>query len=101
MAKCLGIAVGLNKGHKVVSKEVAPKPSQRKGRATKRALFVRSLIKEVAGLSPYEKRIIDLIRNSGEKRARKFAKKRLGSQKRAKGKVDEMSNIIAAARRQH
>ncbi|EIF46093.1 60S ribosomal protein L36 [Brettanomyces bruxellensis] len=94
-----GIAVGLNKGHKVTAKEVAPRPSQRKGRATKKATFVRDLIKEVTGLSPYERRIIDLIRNFGDKRARKFAKKRLGSQKRAKNKVEEMSAIIAAARR--
>ncbi|VEU20293.1 DEKNAAE101138 [Brettanomyces naardenensis] len=98
MAKS-GIAVGLNKGHKVEAKEVAPKPSQRKGRASKRSLFVRSLIKEVSGLSPYERRVIDLIRNAGEKRARKFAKKRLGTQKRAKVKVDEMTAVIAAARR--
>lgn len=100
MAKS-GIILGLNKGHKVTAKEVAPRPSQRKGRATKKATFVRELVKEVSGLSPYERRIIDLIRNFGDKRARKFAKKRLGSQKRAKGKVDQMGAIIAAARRQH
>lgn len=56
-------------------------------------------MKEIAGLAPYERRLIDLIRNSGEKRARKVAKKRLGSFKRAKAKIEEMNEVIAASRR--
>lgn len=95
----IGIILGLNKGHKVEAKAVAQKPSYRKGALSKRTEFVRSLIREVSGLAPYERRVIDLIRNSGEKRAKKFAKKRLGTQKRAKAKVEEMSNIIAQSRK--
>lgn len=91
--------LGLNKGHKVAAKEVAPKISYRKGALSKRTSFVRSLVKEVAGLAPYERRAIDLLRNTGEKRAKKFCKKRLGTQKRAKAKVEELNNVIAAARK--
>lgn len=77
----------------------APKISYRKGASSNRTTFVRSIVKEVAGLAPYERRLIDLIRNAGEKRARKVAKKRLGTFGRAKAKVEEMNNIIAASRR--
>ncbi|CCG21458.1 Rpl39 ribosomal protein L39 [Candida orthopsilosis Co 90-125] len=98
MAKS-GIAVGLNKGHKVASKEVAPKISYRKGALSQRTTFVRSIVKEVAGLAPYERRLIELIRNAGEKRAKKLAKKRLGTHKRAAKKVEEMNKIIAESRR--
>lgn len=94
-----GIILGLNKGHKVEAKAVAPRQAYKKGTKSNRTTFVRSLIREVAGLAPYERRVVDLIRNSGEKRAKKFAKKRLGTQKRALAKVEEMSNIIAQARK--
>ncbi|CCC70004.1 hypothetical protein NCAS_0D04230 [Naumovozyma castellii] len=99
MAVKSGIAVGLNKGKKVTSMTPAPKISYKKGVSSNRTKFVRSLVKEIAGLAPYERRLIDLVRNSGEKRARKVAKKRLGSFKRAKAKVEEMNNVIAASRR--
>lgn len=94
-----GIILGLNKGHKVESKAVPKKQAYKKGTKSARTTFVRSLVREVAGLSPYERRVVDLIRNSGEKRAKKFAKKRLGTQKRALAKVEEMSNIIAQSRK--
>ena len=50
-------------------------------------------------LAPYERRVIELLRNSKDKRARKLAKKRLGTFGRAKAKVDEMTKVIAESRR--
>ena len=40
--------------------------------------FVKSIIREVAGFSPYEKRVMELLRNSKDKKARKLSKKRVG-----------------------
>ncbi|EGV61915.1 ribosomal protein L36 [Yamadazyma tenuis] len=94
-----GIASGLNKGHKVTPKDVKPKISYRKGALSKRTVFVRDIVKEVAGLAPYEKRLIELIRNAGEKRAKKLAKKRLGTHKRSLKKIEDMNKVIAEARR--
>ncbi|SCU92939.1 LANO_0E02586g1_1 [Lachancea nothofagi CBS 11611] len=99
MAVKSGIATGMNKGKQITAMTPTPKISYRKGASSNRTKFVRSLVKEVAGLAPYERRLIDLIRNAGEKRARKVAKKRLGTFGRAKAKVEEMNDIITASRR--
>ncbi|CAL9734238.1 large ribosomal subunit protein eL36B [Monosporozyma servazzii] len=99
MAAKTGIAVGLNKGKQVTAIAPVARMSYKKGASSQRTVFVRSLVKEIAGLAPYERRLIDLIRNSGEKRARKIAKKRLGSFKRAKAKIEEMNEVISASRR--
>lgn len=48
-------------------------------RLGKRVKFVRDLIKEVAGLAPYEKRIIELLKVGKDKRALKVAKKKVSS----------------------
>jgi large subunit ribosomal protein L36e len=57
------------------------------------------LVREVAGHAPYEKRIMELLKNSKDKRARKLAKRRLGTLRRAKRKVDDLTNVIAESRR--
>ena len=73
--------------------------SRTKGHLSKRTAFVRDIVKEVAGLAPYERRVIELLRNSKDKRARKLAKKRLGTFGRAKRKVDELTRVITESRR--
>nr|TKS09441.1 60S ribosomal protein L36-3 [Populus alba] len=93
-----GLFVGLNKGHIVTKKELAPRPSDRKGKTSKRVLFVRSLIREVAGFAPYEKRITELLKVGKDKRALKVAKRKLGTHKRAKKKREEMSNVLRKMR---
>jgi len=40
-----------------------------------------------------------LLRNSKDKRARKLAKKKLGTFGRAKSKVEDMNRVIAESRR--
>ncbi|XVF53590.1 hypothetical protein PTKIN_Ptkin05aG0110500 [Pterospermum kingtungense] len=62
--------VGLNKGHIVTKKELAPRPSNRKGRIT------------------------ELLKVGKDKRALKVAKRKLGTHKRAKKKREEMSNVL-------
>mmetsp|Transcript_9345 Transcript_9345/g.20672 ORF Transcript_9345/g.20672 Transcript_9345/m.20672 type:complete len:103 (-) Transcript_9345:240-548(-) len=90
-----GIAKGKNSGH-VTTKRIVSKPSRRVGAKSKRVGLVRSIVREVAGLSPYERRILDMIKAGGaaaDKRVYKFAKRRLGSHKRALAKREDIKNI--------
>ncbi|CAH1453833.1 unnamed protein product [Lactuca virosa] len=93
-----GLFVGLNKGHVVTKKELAPRPSNRKGKTSKRSHFVRNLIREVAGFAPYEKRITELLKVGKDKRALKVAKRKLGTHKREKKKREEMSSVLRKMR---
>ncbi len=77
-----GVAVGLKKGHVVTKRDKVVRPSNTKGRISKRTKMVRELIGEVAGLSPYEKRLLDMLKTGGassEKRMYKYAKRRVSS----------------------
>ncbi|KAI1795186.1 ribosomal protein L36e [Ganoderma leucocontextum] len=93
--------VGLNKGHPTTSIPKTVRPSQRKGILSTRTKFVRSVVREVVGFSPYERRVLELLRNSKDKKARKLTKKRLGTLLRSKRKLEELSNIIQESRRAH
>lgn len=90
---------------------------------SKRVKHVRELIGEVAGLIPYEKHMMDILRvrddgnglmiqaggNNTEKKMYKFAKKRvrldgrvkeqIGSHKRAQKKRDAVKELYAKMRR--
>ncbi|GKA81107.1 60S ribosomal protein L36-2-like protein [Tanacetum coccineum] len=63
-----GLFVGLNKGHIVTKKELAPCPSDMKVKTSKRVHSVRSLIREVVGFSLYERRITKLLKVGKDKR---------------------------------
>uniref|UniRef100_A0A8D0AD00 60S ribosomal protein L36 n=1 Tax=Sander lucioperca TaxID=283035 RepID=A0A8D0AD00_SANLU len=93
------MAVGLNKGHPVTKNVTAPKHSRRRGRLTKHSKFVRDMIREVCGFAPYERRAMELLKVSKDKRALKFIKKRIGTHIRAKRKREELSNVLAAMRK--
>ncbi|XP_073076627.1 uncharacterized protein [Manis javanica] len=99
MALRYPMAVGLNKGHKVTKNVSKPRHSRRRGRLTKHTKFVRDMIREVCGFAPYERRAMELLKVSKDKRALKFIKKRVGTHIRAKRKREELSSVLAAMRK--
>ncbi|KAM7319508.1 hypothetical protein ACRRTK_021191 [Alexandromys fortis] len=84
MALCYPMAVGLNKGHKVMKNHTK---------------FVRDMILEVCGFIPYKQRAVELLKVSKDKRVLKFIKKWVGTRIRALRKREELSNVLAAMRK--
>jgi large subunit ribosomal protein L36e len=60
----LGIRVGVDKGYQTTALPKRVKPSHRKGTLSQKNKFVRSVVREVAGFTPYERRVMELLRNS-------------------------------------
>ncbi|KAK2710082.1 large ribosomal subunit protein eL36-like [Artemia franciscana] len=97
--KNFDLAVGLNKGHKTTKNVQAPRPSRRIGKQSKHNKFIKSIVTEVVGHAPYEKRAMELLKVSKDKRALKFLKKRLGTHIRAKKKREELGNVLTQMRK--
>eukprot|EP01038_Epipyxis_sp_PR26KG_P008747 gene8747-11819_t len=96
-----GIAIGLKKGFPTTKKEKVARPSHSKARLSKRTRMVKELISEVVGLSPYEKRLLDMLKTGGassEKRMYKYAKRRLGTHKRALKKREQIKDVYGKIR---
>ena len=95
-----GIFVGLNKGFIVTKPKTNTrklKPSYKKGKLGKRVSAVREVIREVVGLAPYERKMIEMIRTGDagkEKKAVKIARRRLGTHTRAQNKRNEIHELI-------
>ncbi|WP_187788033.1 60S ribosomal protein L36, partial [Salmonella sp. S146_54837] len=85
----------LEKGHRVTK---IKNTKTRKG-INKRSKFVRDLIREVVGFSPYERRCMELLKINKDKKALRFCKKRLGTLTRGKKKREEMVLVMAAQRK--
>ncbi|CAO1623388.1 unnamed protein product [Parajaminaea phylloscopi] len=94
-----GLVWGIKRGHQTEQRNVAARPSRRKGANSQRNTVVRSVVREVAGFAPYERRALELLRNSKDKKARKFLKARIGTLRRAKGRMEYLQNVIAEQRR--
>jgi large subunit ribosomal protein L36e len=96
--KYQAIAIGKNRGYQVTQRVPPPRQARRKGVTSRRVRAIKDIIREVSGFTPYEKRIMELLRNNLDKRALKFAKRRLGTHGRAKKKREEMQGIIQKMR---
>ena len=102
-----GYFVGLNHGHIVTKPKAHPahrrvNASQRKGRATVRVTAVRSLVQEIAGFSPYERKIIEMLKvgdAAKDKKAMRMARKKLGRIGRAKTKISNLEAAIRAMKK--
>lgn len=53
-------------------------------------ILSKKIAQEVCGLTPYEKKAVDLMKKDEPKKARKFLKGRLGSMQRAEKKFEAL-----------
>ncbi len=94
------IAIGKNRGHKTTKIQAkSPKPVSTKPKIGKRTKLVRQIISQVAGVSGYEKRVIEYLKAGSlkdTKRALKLTKKALGTHRRAKIKRENLMNLLRA-----
>merc|ERR1711963_581101 len=87
-----GVAVGKNAGFKVT-----PMPVKRLKIQDKKKAFQRAIVREVLGFKPYEIKVVEHLKSNHanvEKRAKKYAKKRLGNYRRAKKKVAQLQKMV-------
>jgi large subunit ribosomal protein L36e len=59
-------------------------------------------VREVSGFIPFERKMLELIRTGDaakEKKALRVARKRLGTQRRAKAKFGELERIVQAQKK--
>mmetsp|Transcript_15405 Transcript_15405/g.26035 ORF Transcript_15405/g.26035 Transcript_15405/m.26035 type:complete len:111 (-) Transcript_15405:108-440(-) len=102
-----GLFVGLNKGFLVKTPAKMAwktRPVTKKGKVSKRATAVRQVIREVAGFSPLEKRMLEMIRTgiaAKDKKAVKIARQKLGTHQRATKKKEELSAVIQLQRKKN
>jgi large subunit ribosomal protein L36e len=78
-------------------KDRRPRAASRKGKLGTRTKFVRQVIREICGFTPFEKRMLEILRigdSKSTKKAYRFAKVRLGTHKRALRKRAEMEEFI-------
>jgi large subunit ribosomal protein L36e len=94
----------LTKGHAVTKLAKVAKPSYRKGRLSKRTALVRSVIREVTGFAPYERKVLELLQagsSKDEKKAMKVAKRRLGTHRRGINKREHMRMVMQKLRQKN
>ncbi|EPR80127.1 60S ribosomal protein L36 [Spraguea lophii 42_110] len=80
---------------KLAKTEKAPL-TEKQQRSKELKKFAMSIAREVGGLAPYELRATELLRRDEDKRCKKFMKKRLGSLKMAKKKIELLAEEMRA-----
>ena len=92
----MAIAVGLNRGFPVTKHPRKPQACRGKGKSFHH--LCHDVIREVCGYAPYERRVLELLRNGLDKRALRVCKRKLGTMARAKHKREELNNLMQKAR---
>merc|ERR1711887_259044 len=91
-----GLAWGPNKGHVTEPLAKRTRQSDKKGQCGTKVKLARSVIRDVVGFAPYERRTMELLSQGFDKRALKYCKKRLGTHRRGKKKRSELEGVLQA-----
>jgi large subunit ribosomal protein L36e len=91
-----GIIAGVNRGFQTTKRPRAVHRNVKLSAPHKRQRAVKAIIADVVGLSPLDKRLVEMLRVGKEKRALKLANKRLGNIKTAKKRRARAEDFIRA-----
>jgi len=86
--------VGLKKGFQITKVDKRRRAAAKKGKRGPRSKLAREVAREVSGWAPYEKRVMEFLRNGLDKRALRLARRRLGTYQRGKAKREELADAI-------
>ena len=95
--KANGIIAGVNRGFQTTKRARQPQKNTRLGATHKRQRAVKAIIADTVGLTPMDRRLVELLRVGKEKRALKLANKRLGNITHAKKRRARMEDYIRMA----
>jgi large subunit ribosomal protein L36e len=74
--------------------EKRPRGYKKNAKNVERRALARSIVGELCGLAPYEKKAVELIKQDRERRCKKFLKKRLGSLKAAQRRQEKLAEMV-------
>ena len=89
-----GIIAGVNRGFQTTKRQRKVMSNARLALPHKRQRAVKAIIADVVGLTPMDRRLVEMLRVGKEKRALKLAKKRLGNFTFAKKRRARMEDYI-------
>jgi len=103
----IGVVRGLKKGFTVTKRPITAVETKaddktfvytnaksKRNRSHKKLWAIRSVIADVVGTLPYERRAQEMLKVGREKRALKFVKRRLGSFQAAKVKREKLTELL-------
>eukprot|EP01006_Ploeotia_vitrea_P019492 TRINITY_DN51699_c0_g1_i1.p1 TRINITY_DN51699_c0_g1~~TRINITY_DN51699_c0_g1_i1.p1 ORF type:complete len:101 (+),score=2.81 TRINITY_DN51699_c0_g1_i1:86-388(+) len=79
-------------------KKVTRAKNKRYERVPTKLKAVRGVIQDTVGFSPYERRVLELLKLGRDKRALRFCKRRLGTHNRAKCKREQLAEHLRKMR---
>ena len=92
-----GIIAGLDRGFQTTKRARKVMANAKLALPHKRLRAVKAIVSDVVGLTPLDRRLVEMLRVGKEKRALKLAKKRLGNITYAKKRRARMEDYIRAS----
>lgn len=92
-----GIIAGINRGFQTTKRQRKVMKNAKLALPHKRLRAVKAIVADVVGLTPLDRRLVEMLRVGKEKRALKLANKRLGNIVTAKKRRARMEDYIRSS----
>merc|ERR1711914_3775 len=75
-----------------IKKNIAERKNKRSFKPSQNKIIAKKIVKELCGKAPYELYAQDMLKKGNDKKAKRYLRKRMGTLKMAKKKMDELSS---------